>query len=139
MSELDSISAQLEMMRVQSDNAAATLATATCGAEVSRPCHQQQSLLAVTRLVSALVMVVRQSRAACAASFIAQQVPVGMRNELSQLHGNANKLLATRIDAILTGDPHFAHFCCSKSVDCSDTIGANFTLRGTRRRLEFGP
>lgn len=27
-----------------------------------------------------------------------------LRNELAQLHGNANKLLATRLDAILTGD-----------------------------------
>jgi len=62
--ELDSISAQLEMMRLQSENATAALASATCGAEV----------------------------------------PVGLRNELSQLHGNANKLLATRLDAILTGD-----------------------------------
>ena len=26
-----------------------------------------------------------------------------LRNDLAQLHGNANKLLATRIDAILTG------------------------------------
>ena len=28
-----------------------------------------------------------------------------LRNDLAQLHGNANKLLATRIDAILTGKP----------------------------------
>ena len=27
-----------------------------------------------------------------------------LRNDLAQLHGNANKLLATRIDAILTGE-----------------------------------
>ena len=32
------------------------------------------------------------------------QLDPKMRNELAQLHGNANKLLATRIDAILTGD-----------------------------------
>lgn len=29
-------------------------------------------------------------------------LPIEMRNELAQLHGDANKLLATRIDAILT-------------------------------------
>lgn len=27
-----------------------------------------------------------------------------LRNELAQLHGNANKLLATKLDAILTGE-----------------------------------
>jgi len=32
------------------------------------------------------------------------QVPNGLRNELAQLHGNANKLLATRLDAIITGE-----------------------------------
>jgi len=36
--ELDSINAQLEMMRVQSESAAATLATITSNAEVRRPC-----------------------------------------------------------------------------------------------------
>ena len=30
--------------------------------------------------------------------------PLGLRNTMSQLHGNANKLLATRIDAILTSE-----------------------------------
>lgn len=30
------------------------------------------------------------------------QLDPQMRNDLAQLHGNANKLLATRIDAILT-------------------------------------
>jgi len=32
------------------------------------------------------------------------QFDAGLRNELAQLHGNANKLLATRIDAILTSE-----------------------------------
>merc|ERR1712228_400280 len=32
------------------------------------------------------------------------QLPVGLRNDLAQLHGNANRLLATRLDAIITGD-----------------------------------
>jgi len=27
-----------------------------------------------------------------------------LRNDLAQLHGNLNKLLATKLDAILTGD-----------------------------------
>lgn len=31
-------------------------------------------------------------------------LPLGLRNELAQLHGNANKLLATRLDAIITSD-----------------------------------
>ena len=30
-------------------------------------------------------------------------LPVGLRTELSLLHGNANKLLATKVDAVLTG------------------------------------
>ena len=34
-----------------------------------------------------------------------------LRNDLAQLHGNANKLLATRIDAILTGALR-CHSCC---------------------------
>ena len=33
----------------------------------------------------------------------ADGLPPGLRNELAQLHGDANKLLATRLDAILTG------------------------------------
>ena len=32
------------------------------------------------------------------------QLAPALRNELAQLHGNANKILATRIDAILTGE-----------------------------------
>jgi len=32
------------------------------------------------------------------------QFEAGLRGELAQLHGNANKLLATRIDAILTSE-----------------------------------
>ncbi|KAL1521996.1 hypothetical protein AB1Y20_021641 [Prymnesium parvum] len=32
--------------------------------------------------------------------------PRGLRNELSQLHGSANKLLATQVDAVTTGDLH---------------------------------
>jgi len=32
------------------------------------------------------------------------EIPTRMRNELAQLHGNLNKLLATRLDAILTGE-----------------------------------
>lgn len=35
---------------------------------------------------------------------LASELDPKLRNELAQLHGNANKLLATRIDAILTGD-----------------------------------
>jgi len=31
-------------------------------------------------------------------------IPPGLRNDLAQLHGNANQLLATRLDAILTGE-----------------------------------
>ena len=31
-------------------------------------------------------------------------LPWGVRNWLAQLHGNANKLLATRLDAIITSD-----------------------------------
>ena len=31
-------------------------------------------------------------------------IGAGLRNELSQCHGDANKLLATRIDAVVTGD-----------------------------------
>ena len=31
-------------------------------------------------------------------------LPVGLRSSLASLHGNANKLLATRLDAIVTGD-----------------------------------
>lgn len=31
-------------------------------------------------------------------------LPVGMRNRLAQLHGDANSLLATKIDAILTSE-----------------------------------
>ena len=31
-------------------------------------------------------------------------LPPSLRNDLAQLHGDANKILATRIDAILTGD-----------------------------------
>ena len=38
----------------------------------------------------------------------AVQLDPKMRNELAQLHGNANKLLATRIDAILTSAPPLA-------------------------------
>lgn len=34
------------------------------------------------------------------------ELPLTLRNELCQLHGNANKLIATRLDAILTGDLH---------------------------------
>ena len=49
-----------------------------------------------------------QSEAAAAALAIAacggELPPVGLRNELAQLHGDANKLLATRIDVIVTGD-----------------------------------
>ena len=30
-------------------------------------------------------------------------LPVSLRTELSVLHGNANKLLATRVDAVITG------------------------------------
>jgi hypothetical protein len=33
-------------------------------------------------------------------------IPTGLRSELSQLHGHANSLLATRLDAILTGELH---------------------------------
>jgi len=31
-------------------------------------------------------------------------LPAGLRNELCQLHGSANKIIATRLDAILTGE-----------------------------------
>jgi len=31
-------------------------------------------------------------------------LPLGMRNQMAQLHGDFNKLLATRLDAILTGE-----------------------------------
>jgi len=34
------------------------------------------------------------------------EIPTGLRNDLSQLHGHANSLLATRLDAILTGELH---------------------------------
>ena len=34
----------------------------------------------------------------------ADQLEPQLRNDLAQLHGNANKLLATRIDAILTSE-----------------------------------
>jgi hypothetical protein len=33
-------------------------------------------------------------------------IPPGLRNELSQLHGHVNSLLATRLDAIITGELH---------------------------------
>lgn len=54
------------------------------------------------------------------------QLEPGLRNSLAQLHGNANKLLATRIDAILTSAParalphtrraHAAHTCASRAL-----------------------
>uniref|UniRef100_A0A7S4BWA8 BAG domain-containing protein n=1 Tax=Chrysotila carterae TaxID=13221 RepID=A0A7S4BWA8_CHRCT len=34
------------------------------------------------------------------------ELPPTLRNDLAQLHGNANKLIATRLDAIITGDLH---------------------------------
>ena len=34
----------------------------------------------------------------------AEEIPAGTRNKLAQLHGDTNKLLATKLDAILTGD-----------------------------------
>jgi len=34
----------------------------------------------------------------------ADGMPAGIRSDLAQLHGDANKILATRIDAILTGE-----------------------------------
>ena len=33
-----------------------------------------------------------------------EMLPVGLRTALASLHGSANKLLATRLDAIVTGD-----------------------------------
>ena len=32
------------------------------------------------------------------------EIPIGMRSDLAALHGSANKLLATRLDAIVTAD-----------------------------------
>lgn len=39
------------------------------------------------------------------------EMPHGLRNELAQLHGNANKLLATKLDAILTGELNSGRDC----------------------------
>ena len=33
-------------------------------------------------------------------------LPAGMRNRLAQLHGDANRLLAVKIDAVLTSELH---------------------------------
>ena len=41
---------------------------------------------------------------AAEASLVRGEVPLALRGELAQLHGSLNKLLATRLDAILTGD-----------------------------------
>ncbi len=41
---------------------------------------------------------------AAEASLARCEVPLALRGELAQLHGSLNKLLATRLDAILTGD-----------------------------------
>ena len=39
-----------------------------------------------------------------ATALLKREVPVGMRSDLAKLHGTANKLLATRLDAIVTSD-----------------------------------
>ena len=48
-----------------------------------------------------------EARCAHAAEILddpARDLPPGLRNDLSQCHGSANKLLATKVDAVVTGD-----------------------------------
>lgn len=56
---------------------------------------EMDEMLQTSERAVELILAAQQSRA---------QVPVELRGSLCTLHGSANKMLATRIDAIMTGD-----------------------------------
>tara|TARA_B110001452_G_scaffold82210_1_gene67221 strand:+ start:150 stop:815 length:666 start_codon:yes stop_codon:yes gene_type:complete len=88
---LETLEAQIKVMSVSADDAEKARAAAASPVTASPlPTSLTNTRLSIQEVATA--------------SAGAGELRPDLRNELAQLHGNANKLLATKLDAILTGE-----------------------------------